>query len=534
MNSVIFQGVLALLNLLNQWYEHSVTHRVARWCHQQVVSSLLVGPIHRYVTQKNTRDYLGGSWVSRVGIGMTALFVNLLKGLFGWLAKLNSGSVNQRVLVGIHHLMTNSTVFTRMVKTSVPGRLVNWLCPEFRLTFFATFMLFMSVMPDSWWSNLLILVGALVFTGLFVLDYCLGHHQGLDKRYLLSSLWVYVLFSVISFFTGFGGMDSVRVFLIVLSAIVLSVLIPQLVDTLPKFEHLVFVVLMGLVLTAVYGFVQVYLGIEISASFVDLQAQAGLPGRLYSTMGNPNNYAKFVTMLLPFVTVFALTARSNFKKLVLLGLVVPVVVALVLTFSRASYLVLGGMVGIYVLLVMPRLIPVVLFVGVLAIPLVPQVLIDRVLTIGTDTSSLYRVWIWEGAWRMIGDYWSSGVGIGPHAFNMIYRAHAHPQASNAMHAHNVFLNTWVEIGVAGFMALVVYNVAVAKQGLSRFFTQTQTAPFSKLALYLAAGVSSLAGFIMFSMVEHVWFYPRTMLTYFVVMGMIMALVRLQDQETERS
>ena len=513
MSSVIIGGIFSILKILNEWYEHSLTHRFFKWLTCLVQKSFFLGSM----AKKSERDYLSGSF-----------FIGVPVFIFSWcmslLAKTNETSINKKIFLFFIDILERPNILTKIVKDSIPGRIVNWLCADFKLSFFAIFVFFFSIVPDAFWSNWFIVIGAVFFVGIFIINYLVGKNNGIEKKYIFPSLMIYVLFSIISFFTGFGGMDSIRVASIVFSAIALSILIPHIVDTKEKFENLVFVIFIALVLTSLFGFLQVYLGIEIRSEFADLQAQAGLPGRLYSTMGNPNNYAKFITMLLPFCISFALIAKSNIKKIFLFACLAPILLALALTFSRASYLAIGGMAFVYVLMIKPRLIPIVVFLGILAIPFIPQVIIDRLLTVGTDTSSLYRVWIWEGSWRIVQQYWSSGIGIGPHAFNMIYREHANPLALNAMHAHNVFLNVWAEIGVAGFIAIIIYNISVAKTAISSFVTDT-----SDLRFYIAAGLSSLSGFIMFSMVEHVWFYPRTMLTYFLLTGMILALARIQER-----
>ena len=527
MDSLIVRSIFITLKTLNNWYEHSITYRFIEWIRILVVQSFFIGPIHRYAVNKSDRDYLAGSFLIGFPIRIFSVVISLFKRLFLWIANINKNSVNRKIFLFFAEPWSRPNSFTNILKTSIPCRIINWLCADFKFSFLSIFILFMSIVPDVLWSNWFIVIAAVFFVTFFILNYFLGNNSGLDKKYIFSSLLVYILFAIISFFTGFGGMDSVRVAVIMFSSIIISVLIPNLVDTKEKFENLVFVILISLVLTSLYGFLQVYMGIEINAAFVDLYAHAGLPGRLYSTMGNPNNYAKFVTMLLPFCVSFAILAKSTFKKIFLFAMISPVLIALALTFSRASYLALAGIAFVYILLIMPRLIPIGIFLAILAIPFVPQVIIDRIATVGTDTSSLYRVWIWEGSWNVIQSYWSSGIGIGPHAFNMIYRAYTRAEASNAMHAHNVFLNIWIEVGITGFIAMIIYNISLAKTGISSFFDDQ-----TELKFYIAAGVSSLFGFIMFSMVEHVWFYPRTMLTYFLLTGMILALARIQEKSKE--
>ncbi|MCL1935039.1 MAG: O-antigen ligase family protein [Defluviitaleaceae bacterium] len=386
---------------------------------------------------------------------------------------------------------------------------------------FGFFIFFVTIVPDIIWSNLFIFFAFVFYSCMYILHYFLGKNEGINKKYLLVSILLYIFFSIISFFTGFGGMDSVRVAIIMFSSIGLGLLATNIINTKQELNNIVFIMLVALVLAALYGLFQFHTGIEIRADFVDIMANAGMPGRLYSTMGNPNNFAKFLTMLLPFGVAYFFVSEGKIKKIFILSMIAIVFVSLLLTFSRASYLSIIGIGFIYVILVKPRLIPVAIFILIISIPFIPQVILNRISTIGTDSSSLYRVFIWEGSLRTLISYWSSGIGIGPRAFNMIYRNYSHNMAGNAMHAHNVFFNVWIEIGIGGFLAILAYNFSLFKMGISSFWKERGTHKH-----YLVAGIASLFGFIMFSMVEHVWFYPRTMLAYFLMTGILLACVKI--------
>jgi len=99
-----------------------------------------------------------------------------------------------------------------------------------------------------------------------------------------------------------------------------------------------------------------------------------------------------------------------------------------------------------------------------------------------------------------------------------------------MHSHNVFLNVWVEVGIGGALALVFYNITTARASVGTYFNTTD----KEIKHYIAAGLAGLAAFIMFSMVEHVWFYPRTMLAYFLMMGLVWATIRASSKAKENN
>ena len=503
--SLIVQGVFRLLATLNYWYEHSLTHAVMVKLHRQVQSSFLVGGIYRSFTQDEHRDYSRGSLIVGLPLALFAWLMGSLKRGFGRLPK----------------ALFESSFFVRMLNSSVAVSFSQNLPLSV-----GCFLLLSLLIPSHLWSNLLILLAAVVFWFIYLLGYLQGTRPGIDGRYVATSLLVYVLFALISFATGFGGMDSIRVFSIMAGSIAIGLLLTQVIEDVKDLHLLAGFLLVGMFLSGLFGLLQYFvLGIAIRSDFIDLNANVGIAGRLYATMGNPNNYAKVLTMFLPVAVGLAFSLKNPWLKWLVSAMLVPVVLALVLTFSRAAYLALGGSVFFFVLMKWPRLVPLGVLAGLLAIPFLPEVILMRLGTIGTDTSSLYRVQIWEGSWRTIQNYWASGIGIGPGAFTLIYRAHAHNMAGNAMHAHNVLLNVWAEVGIAGALAMLAYNFTTVRRGIVAFINTSSPA----IKYYLAGGVSSLVGFLMFSMVEHVWFYPRAMLSYFVVMGLIWACVRQHER-----
>jgi len=507
------------------------------------LNSFIMGNIWRSFTTTHHNNYADGSLFIKFIFGAGALVFGALKSIFLFFARLNDTSINKKITAAITGPFRDTNVgvvgfISRTVAGCFPSKFAVWLFTNeksqsdsegsfitLRLMF-CVFVLGFSIIPHHLWSNMLILGAALFFWGAFALQYFLSENKpGVDTKYIAPSLVLYVFFCVVSFFTGFGGFDSVRVASIMFSSIAIGLLIPNIFTTKEQLKQLIIFVFVALVLSSLFGLYQAHMGIAIREDFVDMWANIGMPGRLYSTMGNPNNFAKFLIMLLPFCIAHMFIAKCEIKKLFLLGLNGIILIAMVLTFSRASYLALGGVFGVLVLLLKPRLIPIGILGAIIAIPFLPDVIINRIMTIGTDTSSLYRVLIWEGAARTVANYWSSGIGIGPDAFTSIYRAHAASTAGNAMHAHNVFLNVWVEVGIGGFIAIILYNLKTFKTGVATFY-KTQDI---EIKYYLAAGVSALTAFLMFSIVEHVWFYPRTMLTYFVMMGIIWALIRIETR-----
>jgi len=506
-NSFIISTVITIFKALNRFYENSILFKNLKRLESLALKGFIVGTIYKYLNKPTDNNFAEGSLIITVVLKIFATIMNVVRKFYLVLAGLNLGSLNK-------------ALFDKVMSMTAIASIVNLKVA------FGVFIILMSIIPDRMWSNMFILAAAAGYWGIFTIQYFLGKRDGFDAKFFPASLALYIFFCIASFFTGFGGMDSIRVASIMFASVSLGIFVINVIDDMKSFKLIVGFVFVGLLLSSFYGLLQFAGGIEIRADFVDLATNQSLPGRLYATMGNPNNYAKFIVMLLPFCFAYAVTADGEVKKIFLMALLAPIIVVLMLTFSRASYLALAGAVGTFIVIIKPRLVPVGILIFISSIPLIPDTIIMRMSTVGTDTSSLYRILIWEGAIRVIEHYWIQGIGIGPRAFNLIYRAHAHSLAGQAMHSHNVFLNVWIEIGVGGFIAIVAYNLKTLHGGVSTFL-QTKN---SENKYFLAAGISALVAFLIFSVVEHVWFYPRTMLTYWIMIGLIWAVIKIDRSE----
>jgi len=393
-----------------------------------------------------------------------------------------------------------------------------------------SYMLFfmgMLMIPNPMWSNVLILLSAVFYAGVYTIKWLLSSNEKPSFKHISPALLLFVLFCFVSIFTGYGGMDSARVFIIFFSCVVHGILVVNIMRSMDDLKLLFKVLAVAVAFTSLFGMYQLARGIEINPEFTDLVRSEGLT-RLYSTLGNPNNDAESWSMLLPFVIAMTITVKSDTKRTILAGVILLCAAAFMLTYSRSGYLALAAGLGIFVLMVAPRLVPIGVVFLLLALPFIPSSVLDRLLTIGQDTSSTYRFMIWQGTMRMIENFWVQGIGMGPEAFIRMYRGYAHPLAWNAMHAHNMFLNIMAHSGIGALVAFVAYLYQLFKHGIRTHLHSTDR----ELKIYIAAGICGLTAFVVFGMAEYVWFYPRVMLVFWLLAGIITALAEIKRREQQ--
>jgi len=379
------------------------------------------------------------------------------------------------------------------------------------------------VVPHNFWSNFYLLVGAFLLLVIYMAQVAAGYREGFQFKHIPAALLVFAFISILSLITGFGGGDGFRIFSFLLSSIIIAVLVQASITSKETLRILVFALATSVFVTALYGMYMLHMGIEVRLEFIDTAMSMGA-ARLYSTMDNPNNYAEFLIMTLPIMIAGVFVLKSDFWRLVLAGAASVGLLALVLTSSRSAYLsaVIGA--AFFVLLANKRLVPFFVVLGILAIPFIPDTIVARVMTIGRDTSSIFRVWIWEGSMEALRRFWILGVGMGPVAFALVYQIYAHELAMNAMHSHNLFLQIWIELGIFGIIAFIVLMFTTIK-GAAVTAINTKD---NEIKYYAIGAASGLVAVLAMGFVEYIWFYPRVNLTFWIVIGICAGISRLES------
>lgn len=319
--------------------------------------------------------------------------------------------------------------------------------------------------------------------------------------------------------------DSLRVLMFFITSFAFMLVIAGAVNTEDKLDMFSGFMYWALMATAVICVVQGIVGVEQDALLVDA-ATSGNLARAFSTFENPNNYAEFIVLFIPFAAAFALNREKKKDRLVLILMLAIPLLALVLTYSRSCWVSFMIAAVVFVLLYDYKLFPYFIILCIFAVPFLPESVWTRILSIGSmqDSSNFYRVQIWQGTSRMFNEWALTGTGLGPIAFTEIYRSYAIPEAMSAPHSHMLFLEILLEAGIVSFAALVIWWLGTLKSGITSLIRETLKG--RKIRNIIIASLSALSGIIFVSLVEYVWFYPRVMMMFFVVAGVTLASVNI--------
>ncbi len=277
--------------------------------------------------------------------------------------------------------------------------------------------------------------------------------------------------------------------------------------------------------TSLYGVYQRIQGVEVSRSTVDLAVNAGMPGRVRSIFDNENTFAEVLILLLPLLVALILCSRRWWTKLAAAFAFAAGVAALGMTYSRASWVGFACAAVVFVFLWRPSLLPAFAVLCVLCIPLLPTTIWNRILTIGNmkDTSTASRIPLYQAALAVIRKSPLTGAGLGTDAVKEYIKTHGlyHARAP-FIHAHNLYLEIWIEaglLGVVSFVGAMLWNIKNAAR-------RVRHCPDSPARTITAAAAAALCGAMVGGLADFSWHYPRVMCIYWFVFAAALAGTKL--------
>lgn len=388
---------------------------------------------------------------------------------------------------------------------------------------FCFFVFVMFVVPHEYWNNLYAVAAAFVFLILYLFLAGAGHREWYSPELLGLGGLLFLLSLVLSIaFSEVPG-DSLRILLFFLASVSFCYVIAADFRDPAKLRRLLAWLYAALIVVSLYAIAQnVFHLVKASASFTDLDLNEGIPGRVYSTLDNPINLSEFILLFLPLSAAFTASIRRVWLRVLLtLGLVIPAV-ALVLTYSRGGWIAILLAAVVYTYCCNKRLIPVLVVIGILAIPFLPETVLTRISTIGNkaDSSTQHRLDIWTGILDLLSERgrFFTGIGLGPKTFNVVYPYYAVGTAkTGAYHTQMQYLELITE---AGILCLLSFLYMMFKY-LGRAGRAMRSGN-PEHRLILIACISSMVGLVFVGIVEYIWFYPRIMFAFFLLLGIMLA------------
>lgn len=298
------------------------------------------------------------------------------------------------------------------------------------------------------------------------------------------------------------------------------------IDTEEKLDFILWVLISMGTLVALYAVYQYIVGVEMDAAWVDTES-FDITTRAYATFNNPNVLGEYLILVGSLAAGMLWKMKNWCGRIYYAGCFGVICLGLVATGSRGAMLGLLFSAGLFVLLSEKRLIPLGIILLLLMPFLLPESLWARIASSVTmsDSSSLYRMSIYGAAFEIIRHYWTTGIGIG--AFPQIYPLFSF-EAANAYHAHNLFLQEFIELGIVGFLVLVLLVLCF----FQRLYSAMGTVP-KRFRFLLGAVFGGFGGLLLQGLTDHLWFDYRIVLFFWCFMGIGMAAVRVGERKGGR-
>ena len=482
---------LTLLALYDSSALHRFLVRSGVWCNAQIEGSRVLRPLCREgVVARSWRESLLCRWLTAL-VGLPG---SLLHRLYARYPATFEDSFFARL------------AFEMGYETAVAQ---SWL------------IMLLWIIPFSHWNNAYSLMG---FVLLLLLFYA-GTMRRKEFRLDVGSVGFYpvLLFGAMFLAVAFSYAPSLsmRFLLYHISAALCVLVTVSAVRSEEDLKRLAAGGAVCVLVSSLYGVYQRIQGVEVNASYVDLKVNAGMPGRVESFFDNPNTFAEVLILLLPLVLALVLCSRHWQGKVLAAGIFVVGAAALGMTYSRASWVGMACAMVVMVFLWRPKLLPGFFLLCCAAIPFLPDTIWNRILTIGNpaDSSTASRIPLYEAALAVIRNSPITGGGLGTAATQTFIKDMGlyHGDAP-FVHAHNFYLQVWIEaglLGIVGFVGGMLWNIKRAAHAVRHCGS-------SAARTITCAAASAMCGAMVCGLADYLWNYPRVMCIFWFVFAMALA------------
>lgn len=393
---------------------------------------------------------------------------------------------------------------------------------DIRIGIYAGIFIF-PFMPDI--LNLLFMI---FMVGVYLYKALFKQLNPLTEQPIDMPIIFYVTVIIISTITSIDPSGSFRDLAIHLTSIGFIFVIVNNINTKKDFNILIVFLVISATLVAIYGFYQYKVGVEIEDKWVDAVNNPDVKTRIYSVFGNPNIFAEYLIMIIPISLSLFWFSKKVHKKAIFLVTSLILILALVLTLSRGGWVGFAFGMFVFVLLIEKRLLLSIIPLGLGAIYFLPSSILNRILSIFNfaDSSNAYRIKMWNITLDIIKDNWLVGVGFGHLPFKATFETYIRTMPT--YHAHNTYLETMAEMGILGFIIFIIFIFVLFKYSIKKLVKGKDN-----YIRIMATGVlSGLAAVLAHGAVENVLYIPRIIITFWILVSLILALMRISDKLPE--
>ena len=339
---------------------------------------------------------------------------------------------------------------------------------------------------------------------------------------ILFFMAILVFGGVISF-GKLGSIPPTLVYLVFLSSYFLVKNLIRSIELTHKCVQLIFI---SGALVSLYGVYQNFFG-GTDSTWIDTDMFSSIESRVVSTLENPNVLGEYLILIIPIFIAFFFVLKGLPFKLSTMAVSGVSALCLVYTWSRGAWL--GFMFSVALLLLLynqKAMIAVAL--GIISIPVLPFILPDSIISrftsIGNlaDSSTSYRLSIWEASLDLIHDFFWGGIGIGHSAFANVYPKYSYSGIEAAPHSHNLFMQLTVEMGIFTLVFYLIIMVVFVQMCVS--FITDKNGSDRSMKLLCLGGLCGTIAFNIQGLTDYTWYNYRVFLMFWLIFGLCVAAI----------
>lgn len=469
-------------------------------------------------------NVLKNSYVYKIIEGFILLLENGIKN--SWIYNFLTKEINKseqidnsyimKAIYGIINILRKFFVFLRLDKVftdSIFAKTHIWIALVIAL---APFL-----------PTMVILLGVIGVLLSFFIKICLT--PDFKFKYTPVNMWVgvFLLIYVICACISMAPLSSIKIAGVVGIFTLMYFAIVNCVETRKQLNSMIYIFVFAGLIVSIYGIYQFVAGTIFTTAWVDASLFQEIQTRVYSTFENPNVLGEYLLFVIPLCISLVFSNKNWLVKAGMAVVACIMIVCLALTYSRGCYLGILVAAVVFALLLNIRFI-LLLIAGLIALPFVlPKTIINRFTSIGnmSDSSTKYRLSIWQSSWEVIKDYWYRPIGQGAEAFNKVYPLYAQ-NGVGTQHAHNWFLQTTVETGIIGILSILMCMF----RAIQYLFNGIKKAIKFADKIILIGFVSGIFGFLVQSVFDNTWYNYRVVLIFWIFIGLAVRAKKFIDEE----
>ena len=290
-----------------------------------------------------------------------------------------------------------------------------------------------------------------------------------------------------------------------------------------QFVKLIVIIAASALLLSIYGIYQYFLGFEHTKEYLSLYfknimeasyaREILITRRAIATFFSPNMFASYLATVIPLCVGLSVSTVLDKKTRFFCRLsVIFMLISLLLTKSLAGWISLSAGLVIFFIFFnrrVPRRLILILGILILIMPLFILLMrYDMFINFANQQNTIsQRLSFWRSSLEIIKDFPWQGVGIGN--FSNIYPKYKELIANETRFAHNIFLHTWVELGLLGTLSLILL--------LFTFIRITLKAERNSLNI---AAIISCYTFIINNLLDFSFFIPQVSFILWINLGCI--------------